>query len=110
MVELVDDLFGPEPAQALAAPYTVGTLSALHDVVSSGFDDVEVRRLDGLARFPSIDAWVSTDVHAWTLRDLIDDDQFDELRAQARIRLREFSDSSGRVAFPAPALVALARP
>jgi SAM-dependent methyltransferase len=110
MVELLDDLFGPEPARALAAPYSIGTPSALYDAISTGFDEVEVRRLEGLARFPSIDAWVSTDVHAWTLRDMLDNDQFGELCAQARIRLREFCDPSGLVTFPAPALVAVMRP
>lgn len=110
MVELLDDLFGPEPAQALAAPFSIGTPSALHDTISTGFGKVDVRRLEGLARFPSIDAWVSTDVHAWTLRDMLDDDQFGELLAQARIRLREFSDPAGFVTFPAHALVAVTRP
>jgi ubiquinone/menaquinone biosynthesis C-methylase UbiE len=99
MVELLDDLFGPEPARALAAPYSIGTPSALSDAISTGF-----------ARFPSIDAWVSTDVHAWTLRDMLDNDQFGELCAPARIRLREFCDPSGLVTFPAPALVAVMRP
>jgi SAM-dependent methyltransferase len=110
MVELLDDLFGPEPARALAAPYSIGTPSALYDAISTGFDEVEVHRLEGLARFPSIDAWVSTDVHAWTLRDMLDNDQFAELCAQARIQLREFCDPAGQVTFPAPALVAVMRP
>jgi ubiquinone/menaquinone biosynthesis C-methylase UbiE len=110
MVELLDDLFGPEPAKALAAPYSIGTPSALYDAISTGFDEVEVCRLEGMARFPSIDAWVSTDVHAWTLRDMLDNDQFAELCAQTRIRLREFCDPSGLVTFPSPALVAVVRP
>ena len=74
---------------------------------STDFDEVEVRRLESLAQFPSIDAWDSTDVRAWTLRDMIDNDQFAE---QARVRLREFCGPSGLVTFPAPALVAVMRP
>lgn len=109
MVTLLDDLFGVEPAQALAAPFSIGTPAALRGAVSSCFDDVEVHRLQGRARFPSVDAWVSTDVRAWTLRDMLDDDQFDTLRTHARVHLREFCDSSGVVTFPAPALVAVAR-
>ncbi len=68
-----------------------------------------MRRLHGRARFPSIDAWVATDVRAWTLRDLIDDKQFDQLLAAAGTRLRAFTDASGAVDFAAPALVATAR-
>lgn len=111
MVTLLDDLFGAEPAQALAAPFSIGTSAALRDALSSCFDDVEVHRLEGTARFPSMDAWVSTDVRAWTLRDMLDDDQFDTLHAHAHahVRLGEFCDSSGGVTFPAPALVAVAR-
>ena len=110
MVQLVDDLFGTEIARALAAPFGIGTPAALHDIMSTGFEHVAVRRLEGRAQFPSIDAWVATDVHAWTLRDMIDDDQFAELSAHAHVRLRQFADASGRVTFPAPALVAVARP
>ena len=108
MVTLLDELFGAEPAQALAAPFNIGTPAALLDAISYGFDDVEIHRLEGMARLPSVDAWVSTDVRAWTLRDMLDDDQFDELRARARVSLGEFCGSDGSVAFPAPALVAVA--
>jgi hypothetical protein len=41
---------------------------------------------------------------------MLDDGQFDELRAEARVRLRELCDAEGRVGFDAPALVALASP
>lgn len=110
MSELLADLLGREPAEALAAPFSIGTESALRAVMCAAFDPVEVRRLEGRARFPSIDDWVATDVRAWTLRELIDDQQFEELRAAARVRLHEFCDAEGRVSFDAPALVAVASP
>jgi ubiquinone/menaquinone biosynthesis C-methylase UbiE len=109
MVELLHELFGREAADALTAPFTIGTPAALTDVLAGTVERVEVRRLEGRARFPSIDAWVATDVRAWTLRDLIDDAQFNELLAAARSRLRAFTHASGAVEFAAPALVATAR-
>ncbi len=109
MIELLDDLFGPEVAAALGAPFTIGTSAELHDVMATAFGQVTVRRLGGSARFPSIDDWVTTDVRAWTLRNIIDDAQAEELRAAAQVRLREFSDSTGRVSFDAPAFIAVAR-
>ncbi len=110
LVDLIDDLLGSEPAQALSAPFSLGTPSALGDVLSSCFDDVDVRRLEGRARFPSIDEWVRTDVLAWTLANMLDAHQLDMLLKHARRRLREFCDRSGHVDFPAPALVALVWP
>jgi SAM-dependent methyltransferase len=110
LTQLLEDLFGREPAEALAAPFTIGTESELRTVMGARFDQVDVHRLAGRARFPSIDDWVATDVRAWTLRDMLDDRQFEDLRAAAQVRLREFCDADGRVAFDAPALVALASP
>lgn len=110
MIGLLDELFGAAVAQALTAPFTIGTPSALGDLVTTAFDDVEVHQLAGEARFPSIEAWVTTDIRAWTLRDMLEHDEFDELVAQAHIRLRGFCDDSGAVSFPAPALVAVASP
>jgi hypothetical protein len=66
---------------------------------------VDVRRVDGTARFASIADWVRVDVRGWTLADLIDDQQFAELLAAARTDLRRFAAADGRVEFPAPALV-----
>jgi ubiquinone/menaquinone biosynthesis C-methylase UbiE len=110
LTDLLEELFGREPAEALGAPFSVGTEAELRAAMSAAFDQVAVQRLEGSARFPSIDDWVATDVRAWTLRDMLDDRQFEELRAAAQVRLREFCDADGRVGFAAPALVALASP
>ena len=68
-----------------------------------------VEQVDGLARFGSIDDWVYTEIRGWTLADAIDDGQFERLRSEARIGLATYSDAAGRVAFPAPALIASGR-
>ncbi len=44
---------------------------------------------------------------AWTLDDLISDEQFAELLAQAPAALGQFCEPDGSVAFPAPAIVAI---
>ncbi len=109
MIDLLDQVCGPAPARALAAPFSIGTPAALQEALSPVFDRVVVHRVDGVARFPSIDAWVTTDVLAWTLRDMLDDQQLDQLCARAPERLGEFSDAAGLVTFQAPALVAVAQ-
>ena len=61
--------------------------------------------MDGTARFPSIEAWVHTDVKGWTLADMIDDAQYEALLRAALTELKSFQQSNGRVAFTAPAHV-----
>jgi SAM-dependent methyltransferase len=109
MVDLVREILGDGPARALEAPFVLGTADDVRAVLEPGLGPVDVTRLDGVARFPSLDAWVATDVRAWTLADLVDDEGLDELQRAARSRLVRFCDDSGRVEFPAPALAALAR-
>lgn len=109
MVGLVDRIVGPQAADALRAPFTIGTAVELEAIVGPSFGEVEVARVEGTARFASIDDWVHTDVRGWTLADMVDDATFERLRAAARRELAHHTDAEGRVAFPAPALVAVGR-
>lgn len=108
MVELLDRLFGGEAANALAAPFVLGDPDQLGALLAPSFERLDVTSVEGVARFESIDAWVHTDIRGWTLADMIDDDQFQRLAVEARHSLARFTDSAGRVNFPAPALIATA--
>lgn len=108
MVALLRRLFGDEPADALTVPFAVGVEEQLRQALVDAFPDVQVGRHEGVARFPSLDDWLHTDIRAWTLRDMIDDDQFETLRAEARHALAGFCRPDGAVEFPAPALLAYA--
>lgn len=109
MVELLQELFGDEAADALRAPFVLGDPATLHDLVAGRFTDVRVREVEGDARFDSIEAWVHTDVRGWTLADMIDDHQYRLLLDEACRSLAGFTDHEGRVRFPTPALIATAR-
>lgn len=108
MAQLLDRLFGGDVAAALYAPFTLGTESALFEALRHAFPNVAIARHEGVAQFPSLDAWVHTDVRGWTLAELIDDDQFAELQNAARSELAKFVDHEGIVRFAAPALLARA--
>lgn len=108
MVELLGRLFGMEAANALRAPFVLGDAGELAALMAPAFERVEVASVEGFARFESIDAWVHTDIRGWTLADMIDDDEFQLLLTEARRSLARFTDSAGRVSFPAPALIATA--
>ena len=100
MTALLARLFGDRIADQLRAPYALGDkaqLSALF--AASGLRNADIATPDGTARFPSIEAWVRTDVKGWTLADLIDDDQYKTLLAEAPKALAAFVQSDGSVAF-----------
>lgn len=105
MVDLLDRLFGPETGDALRAPYALGDTDELGALAAAAFADVEVRRIHGIARFDSIEAWVHTDIRGWTLSDMSDADHTLLLEA-ARSELARFTHADGSVEFAAPALIA----
>lgn len=108
MARLLADLFGAEAALSIEAPFALGDPATLHRLLSNAGSDTQVTRVEGTARFASIDDWVRTDVKGWTLADTIDDEQFELLLSEARVRLSEFAGDDGHVAFDAPALVGVA--
>jgi hypothetical protein len=65
--------------------------------------------MHGDARFPSIRAWMHTDVRGWTLADKLDDEQFELLATEAELEMSRFVNADGSVRFDAPALIVSAR-
>ena len=77
MAGLLERLFGRRIASELHAPFALGDPEALRALFAeAGLGEAKVATHAGTARFPSIEAWVRTDVKGWTLADLIDDDQY----------------------------------
>ena len=101
---LLQRLFGQSIADAMRAPFTLGETADVRGLFDKAeIKDVTVETVTGTANFPSIDAWVHTDVKGWTLADLIDDEQYALLEAEARKDLARFADADGRVSFASPA-------
>lgn len=104
MVELLQRLFGHDIANGLRAPFVLGDTQRLRSL----FDMPELAQVDistqqGHARFPSLEAWVHTDIKGWTLADQIDDTQYKQLLHEAQTALSHFVGAGGEVIFPAPA-------
>jgi SAM-dependent methyltransferase len=108
MVELFAEEIGDWAADALRAPFCLGTPEDVGNVMRQSFDDVAVVRHDGQARFPSLDDWLYTEIRGWTLAEHIDDDQYARLQRAAATRLARFVNDDGSVRFAAPALIASA--
>jgi SAM-dependent methyltransferase len=110
MADLLGRLFGTEIAGALRTPYALGDRSALAALFAdSGITEMRVETLDGTARFPSLEAWLHTDLKGWTLAGAIDEDQYMTLLTEARTELAPFVRSDGSVAFSSPAHIVSAR-
>jgi ubiquinone/menaquinone biosynthesis C-methylase UbiE len=104
MIALLGELFGPDEANALQAPYSLGDTTELQNLFEqAGISDAGVDTVLGTARFPSIESWVFTDVKGWTLADMIDDDQYAILELEAEERFARFRQSDGSVSFASPA-------
>jgi SAM-dependent methyltransferase len=109
MAALLQRLFGSRVADELRAPFALGDPAVLRSLFAqAGIPDVAVRAVEGTARFPSLEAWVRTDVKGWTLADLIDDAQHRTLQREAERELGCFVGPDGTVAFPVPACLATA--
>jgi ubiquinone/menaquinone biosynthesis C-methylase UbiE len=106
MVDLLRRVVSDQAADALLAPFTLGTADVVADLLADVLADVVVARHDGSARFDSIQAWVHTDIRGWTLADLIDDAAYNRLLAEALQVHAKYTDERGRVHFATPALIA----
>ena len=108
MIELIEEMFGTDAANALRAPFVLGNKTSFENFLrDGGLRGATVATVTGTARFASIREWVRMDVRGWTLADFIDDAGYEALVAEAEKRLREFSDQDGSVEFLAPAHLAL---
>lgn len=108
LVALLERLFGARVADEMRAPFVLGDAGKLERLAAkAGIPGAEVRVLTGTARFPSIAAWMHTDVKGWTLGDMIDDAQYARLVRDAEEALGGYVqlDGSVRFAFPAHVVV-----
>lgn len=109
MIALLTRLFGASIANELRAPFALGDPDGFRALFAgAGIAGVTVRTLPGTARFPSIEAWVHTDVKGWTLADRLDETQYRTLLKAAEQELAIYRKADGTVAFAIPAHIASA--
>ncbi|MGB5349485.1 MAG: methyltransferase domain-containing protein [Polyangiales bacterium] len=103
-------LFGDAVAALLKSPYSLGDPNTLRALLArAGVTDLEVQRRPGEACFPSIRAWMHSDVRGWTLANELDDEQYERLVAEAEVELNRFVTADGSVRFAHPALICTAQ-
>lgn len=104
VAKMLNDVFGPEIAKSIEAPYCLGDVQTLESLfVGAGAKEVAVHTRPGKARFESIEAWLYTDIKGWTLAEVIDDEGYERLQRAAPDYLGRFENNVGMVEFNAPA-------
>jgi SAM-dependent methyltransferase len=109
MVALLRREFGDDSADALTAPYSLGDVGRLRDLLGrAGLRRAEITTLRGEAHFASLSDWVFTDIHGWTLAGMLDDEQYRRLLEVATAELAPFVTDSAHVVFDTPAHIVTA--
>ena len=110
VVALLTRLFGAEVAEGLRSPFVLGDKTELAALFSGlPLTNLQIETKPGTARFSSIADWMFTDIRGWTLADVIDDAQFEQLLQEAEVELRPFCNPDGTVQFNAPAHIVTAQ-
>ncbi len=102
---------GPKAATLLGAYWECGDPDELRGLVTSaGLGPIGVVTRLGTARFPTVDAFVATEVEGSPLRDRISDAEYAGIRADSRTVLAPFTAPDGSIAAPLSGHVVLGRP
>jgi ubiquinone/menaquinone biosynthesis C-methylase UbiE len=111
--DLLDRHAGPEAGDFLRAPFVLGTIEAVNDLVSAaGLRILRSETPVGRVTFPSIDGFVRAQVAGSPIAGLLADrgeDLYRRLLPEAHVRLQPFVDATG-CSFPIDAHIVVARP
>jgi ubiquinone/menaquinone biosynthesis C-methylase UbiE len=104
VAEILNELFGPEVAKSIQAPYSLGETEKLAALFAeAGMNNAAIHTITGRVHFPSVEDWIYVDIKGWTLADIIDDEGYERLRQYAPKKLAQFVQPDGSVSFNAPA-------
>jgi ubiquinone/menaquinone biosynthesis C-methylase UbiE len=96
--QLLEETSGKEIADIFRAPFSMSQPSLLPEFVAkAGFGSSQSETDEKPARFPSIEAFLRTEIDGWVLKGRVDTDA---LIPEARERLKAYVDAEGAVAIP----------
>ena len=112
VVDLLDQMAGPDAANALRAPFSMGDRAELEELLrDAGTQDVEGATPTGRARFPSLRAMVEADLRGWlpVMGVDLDEELIRTILSEAEEELAEYVTPDGRAEFASPAHVVSGR-
>jgi ubiquinone/menaquinone biosynthesis C-methylase UbiE len=112
LTEIARRRCGQAAADVLTSPFALGSQDELIDLFqAAGIDEFVVELRDGTVTFPTIEAFVETEVKGSPLETLLDDEGYRELMKEARDRLRQFRGNGGEITMPMDAyIISAAKP
>ncbi len=102
-VKLLNDEFGTEPADILTSPFILGDKKKLAALFDEAGLVPEISTRQALAKFPSLEAWITTDIRATPLSRLFDAPALSRLIELGNQTLSIYEDDDGTISFPTPA-------
>ena len=108
-VDLLRNEFGDEPAQILTSPFVLGDKEELANLFTKSGMEPEIVTRQTTARFPSMEAWITTDVRATPMSALFDDEALEKLIGFGKRTLSKYENPDGTIEFPAPAHIVICR-
>jgi len=110
LVDMAAHHAGPEARSLLSTYFACGDLAELRGLFeSAGLRVTTTGGHAGMARFPSVDALVATEVESTPLRERITDDVYERIRLGAHEVLAPFTTGDGSLAAPFECHVVVAR-
>jgi SAM-dependent methyltransferase len=108
--DLLERLYGAEVGAAVRSPFMLGDPDLLTDIFHNvdGIDNIKLHHQTSTMRFPSMHAWLTTEIRGWVLSDRLDDAQFAALLHEAHPILAPYVQADGTVALQAPAYIVTA--
>jgi SAM-dependent methyltransferase len=109
LTEIARRRCGQAAADVLMAPFAVGSSDTLRGLFqAAGIDDVAVELVKGTMTFPTIEAFIETEVKGSPLEALLDHEGYQGLMREAQDQLRRFRADGGAVVMPLDAFIVTA--
>lgn len=110
LADVYEKVVGKDVADALRSPFSMHEAALEACLRQARFNDFEISRHEGLARFPSVRAMVLADVQGWFpfAKLQVDDREVELVIGEAEAALAPFRSAEGELEFPLPVHMAKA--
>lgn len=106
LTEIAQRRCGQAAADILTTPFALGGKNQLLDLFkAAGINEVVVELWHGTMRYPTIEAFVETEVKGSPLEALLDTESYQGLTQEAQEKLQQFCNDGGAVVMPMDAFI-----